>query len=115
MARRSIEQRVAEAERILAKRRSKRSQLLTRQKILVGATVLAEATQTPAKARELSILLGEKVFRGPDLAAIAPILEQLRAVISDEAEPIAATPLDNLDDLDSVLRRAPNSPNYNWR
>jgi len=80
---RTIEQRLAEAEAVLRRRKEIARQLLTRQKIIVGGALLSAAGHDADLADRLAKILREKVV-SRDLDAIAPILERLTATSPDQ-------------------------------
>ena len=84
---RTIDQRLAEAEALLQKRKAQHRRLLTRQKILVGGAVLSAASHDSALAEQLVAVLRQKVS-GRDLKDIEPILAQLASPPVDVVDPL---------------------------
>lgn len=81
----TIEQQVAEAEAKLARLREKSRKKATRQKIIVGSTVIAAALNDRKLAKQMLDLLTKAVTRDVDKADIAPLVQDLQEAISDQA------------------------------
>ena len=87
---RTIEQQIAEAEARLARLRTQSRQLENSQKIILGGMLLAAARHDP-KMRAWVIKEAEKaVTRDIDQKRLQPLLEELKAMGDQKAEPTAA-------------------------
>jgi hypothetical protein len=78
----TIDQKLADLEARRARLIERKRKQDTRQKIIVGALILAEAEQSPAAARKLIDLIAAKVSREVDQQAMAPLVEALHKVAS---------------------------------
>ncbi len=97
--RRSLDQRVRDAELQAARLKQAQRQLLTRQKIIVGGTLLSAASRDPALADQVATILRQKVT-GRDLQAIEPVLAQLaRAIEPAGTGPVPVTESTSIADL----------------
>lgn len=118
---RTPEQRLAELDRKRAKLAAQKRTAATREKIVVGAAVVAEMRENPEFFARVIAILRERVKRDSDLRAIAEILEsdpaQNKATLPGTAEsevsipptsPHEETPSTETDpfaDLDGTRRR----------
>jgi len=102
---RSLDERLHEAELMLAARKAQQRQSLTRQKIIVGGAVLSSALKKPVAARQLADLLRANVARGPDLKAIEPVLSRLDEIagVGQQPETPASADLAGADESPAVV------------
>ena len=80
---RPIEQRLAEAQSLLQKRKEQQRQSLTRQKIIIGAAVMKAAQSDAEVAKWCLETLQAGVTRPIDQKAIEPLLSQLENIVLD--------------------------------
>ena len=74
---RSIDQQIAEATNKLQRLKSKKKTRDTRQKIVVGASIIAEAKANPEAAHVLLKALQKHVTRAVDQKEVAALIEDL--------------------------------------
>ncbi|MDK9720693.1 MAG: hypothetical protein OEL53_05860 [Rhodospirillales bacterium] len=77
---RTLEQRQAELQAKLSKLQARKRAASTREKIVVGAAITSEAISDPEFAKSLCEILGQRVKRESDQAAIADLLKRLCCV-----------------------------------
>lgn len=75
---RDLNQKIADAEKRLARLRDKVRANDTRQKIVVGAIAISQALKTPEAARALLSAIEAETMRDHDKAVVAGLLEKLR-------------------------------------
>ena len=81
----TLEQQMAETEAKLARLREKSRKKDTRQKIIVGSTVISRALSDHKFAQQMLDLLAKAVTRDVDKADIAPLVEALQETITSKA------------------------------
>jgi hypothetical protein len=74
---RTIDQQIAEATNKIQRLKTKKKTRDTRLKIVVGATLIAEAKANPELARLMVTALQARVTRPVDLKEIEPLLDEL--------------------------------------
>lgn len=77
---RTLEQKIAEAQLKLAGLKEKARSADTRQKIVVGAAVIARALQSESLARELLAILEAEPMRDHDRAAVSGLTAKLQSL-----------------------------------
>ena len=78
---RTIEQQIAEATNKLQRLKTRQRTKDTRRKIVVGATMLAEARENPAVAKMMLSALQSRVTREVDIKDIAPVIDELKSIL----------------------------------
>ena len=79
MARRTIDQQIADAQDKITRLKAKQKAAETRRKIIVGSVVISSALRDPAKARALAALLRQAVTREVDAKELTGLLGELDA------------------------------------
>ena len=77
---RTLDQKIAEAQLKLAGLKEKARSADTRQKIVVGAAVTAQALQSESLARELLAILAAEPMRDHDRAAVSGLIAKLQSL-----------------------------------
>lgn len=87
----TLEQKIAEAQANLARLKDKARSEDTRQKIVVGAAVIAQALRSESLARRLLAILDNESLRDHDKKAVAGLIDRLKTVTEERSEADAAT------------------------
>lgn len=76
----TLEQQIADAQSKLARLREKERRKDTRQKIIIGGMLIAEALANQAAAKKMLGLIEAKVTRDMDKADVAPLVTRLQEI-----------------------------------